>query len=138
MLSSPFGLFACFEPPSSIAGQVNAAHIIGPVRGNISKYRQVVDEHDLPLVVAVDARPFTGLGVGELDGLLSGELVLTFQFNPGDTYIGEATFPPPRWEMPAELAGLLWVDNNFPFAVTSRPNAAAYRPMPAALANLGT
>jgi hypothetical protein len=61
-------------------------------------------------------------------------MVITFQFNPGDTHIGDALFPPPRWDMPPELAGLLWIDNKFPFAVTSRANPAAQRQMPAALA----
>jgi hypothetical protein len=137
-LPSPFGLFACFDPPSSTAGQVSAAQIIAPVKGKISKYRQVVDEHDLALVVAVGAHPFTGLELRELDDLLTGEPVITFQFNPGDTHIGDATFPPPKWDMPAELAGLLWVDNKFPFTVTSRPNPDACRPMPELLAKLGT
>ena len=136
-LSSPFGLYACFEPPSSIAGQVSAAQIIGPVKGKIGKYRRIVNEHNLPLVVAVGAHRFTGLGLRDLDDLLSGEPTVTVQFNLGDTYIGEAMSPPPRWDMPAELAGLLWVDNVFPFAVTSRPNPAAHRPMPAALAGMG-
>ncbi|MBB4913352.1 hypothetical protein [Streptosporangium saharense] len=137
VIPSPFGLFACFDPPSSTAGQVSAAQIIQPVKDKISKYRRIVDEHDLPLVVAVGAHRFTGLGLRELDDLLTGEPVLTFQFNLGDTHVDDAIFPPPRWDMPRELSGLLWVDNKFPFAVTSRPNPAAHRPMPATLASLG-
>ncbi|MGI5286532.1 hypothetical protein ACQEVF_24780 [Nonomuraea polychroma] len=135
-LSSPFGLFACFEPPSSIAGQVSATQIIGPVKGKISKYRRIVSEHNLPLVVGVGAHPFTGLSLRELDDLLTGEPTVTFQFNLDDTHIGEAALPPPSWEMPAELAGLLWVGNKFPFTVTSRPNPGAHRPMPAMPASL--
>ncbi|WP_214111404.1 hypothetical protein [Acrocarpospora catenulata] len=135
-LPSPFGLFACFEPPSSIAGQVSAEQIIGPIRTKINKYRQLVNSHDLPLVVAVGAHPFTGLGLEELDDLLHGQSVITFQFKAGDTHIGRVNSPSPKWDMPPELAGLLWVENAFPFAVTSRPNAAAERPMPAALTDL--
>ncbi|WP_182885746.1 hypothetical protein [Microbispora sp. H10885] len=137
-LPSPFGLYACFEPPSAIAGQVSAAQIVTPVRGKISKYRKLVEEHELPLVVAVGAHPFTGLGLRELDDLLTGEQVITFQFKPGDAYIGKAAVPPSRWDVPAELAGLLWIDNKFPFTMTSRPNPSAHRPMPALLANLGS
>ncbi|MBP2702922.1 hypothetical protein JOL79_03785 [Microbispora sp. RL4-1S] len=137
-LPSPFGLYTCFEPPSSIAGQVNATQIVTPVKGKISKYRKLVEKHELPLVVAVGTHPFTGLGLQELDDLLTGEQVITFQFNLGDAYIGGPAVPSPRWDMPPELAGLLWIDNKFPFTVTSRPNPSAHRPMPALLANLGS
>ncbi|WP_147268416.1 hypothetical protein [Spongiactinospora rosea] len=135
-IPSPFGLRACFEAPSSIAGQVSAAQIVPGVREKISKYRRIVDEHDLPLVVAVGAHPFTGLTLRELDDFLAGEMSMTFQFNIGDGYIGSSTFPSSRWDIPSELSGLLWVDNLFPFEATGRPNSTAQRPMPAILASL--
>ncbi|MFC7650512.1 hypothetical protein ACFQX6_66830 [Streptosporangium lutulentum] len=75
LLPSPFGLYACFDAPSSMAGQVSAAQIIEPVKNKISKYRQLVNKHDLPLVVAVGAHRFTGLSLRELDDLLTGELL---------------------------------------------------------------
>ncbi len=132
MMASPSGLHACFEPPSSMAGIVSARQLADRVADKTRKYAGLAEAHGVPLVVAVGAHRFTGVGLKQLDELLAGSLTTTMQFNLGDTWIGEQTFDmgrPDRWEMPAELAGVLWVDNRWPFGLAWRANPAAHRPV---------
>lgn len=80
------------------------------------------------------AHRFTGVTLDHLDDVLSGLPApkLTFQFSPGDPFIGRQAVnmaPIPPWD----LAGLLWVANQLPFSLTARPNPTAQRPMSAAL-----
>ncbi|MFV2110572.1 hypothetical protein [Micromonospora sp. LOL_015] len=87
----------------------------------------------MPLVVAVGAHRFTCVELSDVDDLLAGAPTISFQFNPGDTFIGSKTINlarPDRWRMPADLAGLLWLHNQPPFAATARPNPEARRPLP--------
>jgi hypothetical protein len=58
---------------------------------------------------------------------------LTFQFNSGDTDIGEQTVamaPVPPWTWPEGLDGLAWIDNQLPFNLTVRPNPTTGRQLP--------
>jgi hypothetical protein len=58
--------------------------------------------------VAVGAHRFTGVTLEHLDNLLAGTPTTTFQFNPGDTWIGESTVnlgQRERWRMPAGACG---------------------------------
>jgi hypothetical protein len=130
-MASPFGPHACFEPASSMAGIVSARQLADRVEDKVRKYAGLAESFDVPLVVAVGAHRFTGVGLKHLDDLLAGSLTTTMQFNIGDTWIGEETVDlgrPDRWEMPAELAGVLWVDNQWPFDLAWRANPAARRP----------
>jgi hypothetical protein len=138
-MSSPLGLHACLVPPSSIAGVVSARQLADRVQDKVRKYRGPAEAFDVPLVVAVDAHRFTGVGVEQLDQLLAGSLTTTLQFNLGDTWIGEGTVDlgrPERWEMPPDPAGVLWVHNRMPFDLTWRPNPGARRPAPATLGSV--
>ncbi len=87
--------------------------------------------------MAAGAHKFTGLHVEQLDDLLKGSPTLRFQFNYGDPFINAPVeidpSNPPRWTMPPELAGVLWVNNDFPFATAWRPNANTRTPAPPAL-----
>ena len=71
--------------------------------------------------------------------LWTGKPVFTMQFNFGDCYLGKPVdinpAKPARWAMPPELAGVLWIDNTFPFGAQWRPNAEAVRPAPNVLAD---
>lgn len=69
---------------------------------------------------------------------LTGVCTLSVQFNFGDSFIHHPMevdpFNPPRWDMPPELAGVLWVNNDFPFTSAWRPNPAPETPAPPLLA----
>jgi hypothetical protein len=135
-MPSPWGLHACFEPPSGIAGPVSARQLAAKVEDKVRKYGDLADALGVPLLLAVGAHRFTGVTLEQLDNLLGGTPTLTFQFNLGDRWIGESTVNlgrPEQWAMPAELAGMLWVDNQMPFGMAWRPNPDARRPVPAAL-----
>jgi hypothetical protein len=135
-MPSPLGLHACFEPPSGIAGPVSARQLAAKVEDKVRKYAGLAGALDVPLLVAVGVHRFTGVTLEHLDNLLTGAPTLTFQFNLGDPWIGESTVNPgrpDRWEMPAGLAGMLWVDNQMPFGLAWRPNPGARRPMTTAL-----
>jgi hypothetical protein len=130
-MASPLGPHACLVPPSSLAGVVSARQLADRVEDKTRKYRALADAFDVPLVVAAGAHRFTGVGLEQFDELLAGSFTTTLQFNFGDPWVGEGTVDlgrPERWEMPAELAGVLWVHNQFPFGVAWRPNPAARRP----------
>ncbi|HEY5986687.1 MAG TPA: hypothetical protein VIV12_09960 [Streptosporangiaceae bacterium] len=134
-MPSPWGLHTCFEPPSGIAGPVSARQLAAKVEDKVRKYGDLADALNVPLLVAVGAHRFTGVTVEQLDDLLAGSLTTTLQFNLGDAWIGEDTVNPARpdrWAMPAELAGMLWVDNQMPFSLAWRPNPDARRPVPTA------
>jgi hypothetical protein len=120
-MASPLGPHACFAPPSSIAGIVSARQLADRVEDKVRKYRSLADAFDVPLVMAVGAHRFTGVGLEQFDELLTGSLTATAQFNFGDAWIAESTVDlarPERWEMPADLAGVLWVRNQMPFDLT--------------------
>ncbi|MFD6912197.1 hypothetical protein ACFWB2_06785 [Streptomyces virginiae] len=124
-------------PPSNIAGVVSAHPLVGRIEEKVRKYRILAEETGLPLIVAAGAHRFTGLDVRQLDDLLKGVHTLTVQLRFGDSFVHQpiALQPgkPPRWSMPAELAGVLWVDNNFPFSGQWRPNPDAAMRAPAEL-----
>ncbi|MEU1797059.1 hypothetical protein [Streptomyces californicus] len=86
--------------------------------------------------MAADAHKFTGVHVQHLDDLLNGSPTLSVQFNFGDPFIHHPVdvdlSNPPRWTMPPELAGVLWVSNDYPFTTTCRPNPTAAAPAPPA------
>jgi hypothetical protein len=128
------GMRTILIPPSGMAGVVSAQPLVAGIEKKISKYRSLAAETGLPLVVAAGADKFTGLGIEQLDCLLNGEHTVTVQFNYGDTFIHDPLDlqpgNPPRWSMPPELAGVLWVDNEFPFTATWRPNLKARTPAP--------
>ncbi|MDQ0765659.1 hypothetical protein [Streptomyces canus] len=121
-------------PPSSMAGVVSAQPLVAGIDEKVRKYRALAEETGLPLIVAAGADKFTGLGIEQLDCLLNGEHTVTVQFNYGDTFIHAPIDlqpgNPPRWAMPPELAGVLWVGNAFPFTARWRPNATALTPAP--------
>lgn len=138
----PPGMRTILVPPSSMAGIVSARPLANGIDEKVSKYRELADEAGLPLIVAAGAHKFTGLGVQQLDDLLSGASTMTVQFNYGDSFIHEPVVfglgNPPRWTMPSELAGVLWVDNTFPFTTQWRLNRDAMTPAQADLVtNLG-
>ncbi|WP_405542712.1 hypothetical protein OG478_13560 [Streptomyces phaeochromogenes] len=128
------GMRTILIPPSGMAGVVSAQPLVAGIEKKISKYRSLAAETGLPLVVAAGADKFTGLGIEQLDCLLNGEHTVTVQFNYGDTFIHDPLDlqpgNPPRWSMPPELAGVLWMDNEFPFTATWRPNLKARTPAP--------
>ncbi|MDJ0342831.1 hypothetical protein QMK19_23285 [Streptomyces sp. H10-C2] len=128
---------AIFTPPSGLAGPVTATALVERIDEKVRKYRVIAQAAELPLLIAAGAHPFTGVGLQQLDHLLDGRLTTTLQFNFGDNYLGppqdiNPSFPR-RWAMPADLAGVLWIDNVYPFGATWRPNGAAARPAPEAL-----
>jgi hypothetical protein len=132
------GMHACFDPPSSRAGAVTTQRLTDGIEGKARKYRKLAEQYAVPLIVAVGAHRFTGVTLDQLDDVLNGLPAprIIFQFNAGDPFIGEQTVnmaPVPPWNWPGNLAGLLWVANQFPFDLTVRPNPAAGRTMPAAL-----
>jgi hypothetical protein len=132
------GMRAILVPPSSRAGLVTAQRLAARIDRKVRKYREVAAGAGLPLIVAAGAHRFTGLGVEELDHLLEGEPTITIKFDFGDTHIHRPVevqpLNPPRWVMPKELAGVLWVDNVFPFTTSWRPNPDALIPAPRPLA----
>ncbi|MFD9374189.1 hypothetical protein ACFWBH_01395 [Streptomyces sp. NPDC059999] len=133
----PPGMRAILTPPSNMAGVVSAQPVAAGIDKKVSKYRALAREAGLPLIVAAGADKFTGLEVQDLDDLLQGVPTLSVQFDFGDSFIHHAVeidpLNPPRWTMPPELAGVLWVDNVFPFATEWRPNPTAAAPAPPGL-----
>jgi hypothetical protein len=136
-LLSPKGLGACFEPPSSTAGPVSAERLSRAVDKKVTKYRHLADDLGVPLVVAVGAHRFTGVDLGNLDDLLAGRAAANIQFGAGDISVGKSITVDmahiAQWTMSSDLSGVLWATNEFPFALTARPNATAKRPMPVGL-----
>ncbi|MGW8767844.1 hypothetical protein ACWGN5_35770 [Streptomyces sp. NPDC055815] len=134
----PPGMSTILVPPSNMAGVVSAQPVTAGIEKKVSKYRALAQEAGLPLIVAAGADKFTGLQLQHFDDLLQGVATLSVQFNFGDSFIHHPVevdpFNPPRWTMPPELAGVLWVDNEFPFTTAWRPNRAAATPAPTALA----
>ncbi|WP_329564470.1 hypothetical protein OG711_38715 (plasmid) [Streptomyces uncialis] len=134
----PPGMRTILVPPSNIAGIVSARPLAAGIDRKVSKYRALARESGLPLIVAAGAHKFTGLTVRQLDDLLTGTPTMTVQFNFGDSFIHEPVSfqpgAPPRWSMPPDLAGVLWVDNVFPFTTRWRPNQATAAPAPPGLA----
>ncbi|WP_017238197.1 hypothetical protein [Streptomyces sp. SS] len=134
----PPGMSTILLPPSNMAGVVSAEPVTVGIEKKVSKYRALAQEAGLPLIVAAGADKFTGLQLQHLDDLLQGNATISVQFNFGDSFIHHPVevnpLNPPRWTMPPELAGVLWVDNEFPFTTAWRPNPAAATPAPSALA----
>ncbi|MGW0572950.1 hypothetical protein [Streptomyces tauricus] len=128
------GMRTILSPPSGMAGVVSAQPLVARIEEKVSKYRAVAKGAGLPLIVAAGADKFTGLGIEQLDCLLTGTPTVTVQFNFGDTFIhNPIEFQPdnpPRWTMPPDLSGVLWLGNEFPFAATWRANAQAQTPAP--------
>jgi hypothetical protein len=137
LMDSPFGMSACFEPPSNRAGIVSADRLLENTQKKVTKYRELAITHRIPLVVAVGAHKFTGVTLDTIDQALHGAPAPSFtvQFGSGDTFLAPPTTfewkPVAPWPMPAALAALMWVDHAFPFAVTVRPNPLANIPFPA-------
>ena len=133
----PPGMGTILVPPSNRAGVVSAQPATLKIEGKVKRYRELAQETGLPLIVAVGAHRFTGLQVQQLDDLLKGVSSVRFQLDFGDQYIGPPVeinpFNPPRWTMPPELAGVLWVNNEFPYNTDWRPNPAAATPAPPVL-----
>lgn len=138
-LPSPNGLHAQFAAPSGVAGPVHASRLAEAVDAKVRRYAKLADSHNVPLVVAVGAHRFTRVDLTDVDDLLAGSATMSFQFNIGDTFIGEKAVSlahPQRWVMPPDLAGLMWLHNQPPFAATTRPNPQARRLMPRRLTDL--
>jgi hypothetical protein len=132
---SPLGMHAAFDPPSSRAGVVSAKDLMERAEDKVRKYRGLALAYGVPLIIAVGAHRFTGLTLQHLDDVLTGLSApkLTFQFNSGDTDIGEQTVamaPVPPWTWPEGLDGLVWIDNQLPFNLTVRPNPTIGRRLP--------
>ncbi|MEU2245065.1 hypothetical protein ABZ572_37420 [Streptomyces sp. NPDC018338] len=115
-----------------MAGVVSAQPVTAGIEKKVSKYRALAQEAGLPLIVAAGADKFTGLQLQHFDDLLQGVATISVQFDFGDSFIHHPVevdpFNPPRWTMPSALAGVLWVDNEFPFTTDWRPNPAARQP----------
>lgn len=130
----PPGMRTILIPPSNMAGVISAQSVAAGIQKKISKYHALAEEAQVPLIVAVGADKFTGLEVQHFDNLLRGAPTLSVQFNFGDSFIHKPVdidpSNPPRWTMPPELAGVLWVNNDFPFTSAWRPNPAATTPAP--------
>ncbi|WP_344134468.1 hypothetical protein [Luedemannella flava] len=138
-LPSENGLCAQFAAPSGVAGAVDAGRLVQAVDDKVSKYAKLAVRHDVPLIVAVGAHRFTRVDLSDLDDLLEGVATISFQFSPGDTFLGTKSVNlarPAQWKMPADLAGLLWLHNQPPFGATARPNPEGHRSMPPLLAGL--
>lgn len=92
----------------------------------------------VPLIVAVGAHRFTGVTLASLDDVLTGLPApkITFQFDAGDPWIGSQAVslaPVPPWSWPDDLAGLLWIENQLPFSLVTRPNRDSRLARPPAL-----
>jgi hypothetical protein len=132
-MASPYGIRACFQPPSEIAGEVSARRIAQGAARKVARYTGLADMHGVPLIVATGAHPFTGVDLSNLDDLLTGNPTITFQFNHGDTFVGDRTVTldrPETWAMPPELSAIVWIDNRFPFRASVRANPGTVRPLP--------
>jgi hypothetical protein len=133
------GLYAQFAAPSGVAGPIDASRLARAVDAKVNKYVDLAEDHSVPLVVAVGAHRFTGVDLSHIDELLAGAPTVSFQFNIGDGYIGmkgTRLDRPTQWTMPADLAGLLWLDNRYPFGGAARPNPKGRRALPHPLAEL--
>ncbi|MGN9767438.1 hypothetical protein ACTMS2_20030 [Micromonospora sp. SD12] len=140
-LQSANGIRAQFAAPSGVAGPVDASRLVKAVDEKVSKYADLANHHNVPLVIAVGSHRFTSVDLADLDDLLAGASTIGFHFNVGDTYIGTKTVNPARptqWTMPTNLAGLLWLHNQPPFNATARPNPDGHRQMPQHLAQMTT
>lgn len=131
-MTSPWGVRACFNPPSEMAGVVDSQSLKTHVEEKVRKYRTLADDYGVPLVVAVGAHKFTGLSLEEVDHLINGAdaPVITFQFNAGDQMVSSRPIPwgpVAPWTMPEELSELIWISNEFPFPLTRRVNPRARR-----------
>ncbi|MGW6413351.1 hypothetical protein ACWF95_40725 [Streptomyces vinaceus] len=130
----PSGMGTVLVPPSGRAGVVSAQQVCSGIDRKVGKYGEIAREAGLPLIVAAGAHRFTGLEVQQLDDLLAGLPTLSVQFDFGDSFIHDPVeidpSSPPRWTMPQDLAGVLWVNNDFPFTTAWRPNPAATTPAP--------
>lgn len=137
----PPGMSTILIPPSGMAGVVSARSVTAGIEKKVNKYRTLAKEAGLPLIVAAGAHKFTGVHVQHLDDLLNGSPTLSVQFNFGDPFIHHPVdvdlSNPPRWTMPPELAGVLWVSNDYPFTTTCRPNPTAAAPAPPAFLGKG-
>jgi hypothetical protein len=125
MIGSEDAPHADFIPPSSLAGVVTAERLAQRIEAKVSKYAKLARKYDVPLVIAAGAHKFSGLQLEHLDSLLAGAMTTTFQFGAGDTFIGSKEInlgAAPRRTMPRDLAGVLWIENTFPFRATMRPN----------------
>jgi hypothetical protein len=135
-MQSPNGLYAQFAAPSGVAGPVDANRLAEAVDAKVRRYAALASARSVPLVVAVGAHRFTRVDLDDVDDLLAGSATMSFQFNIGDTFIGENTVNlayPRQWTLSPDLAGLLWLHNQPPFGSTARRNAQARRPMPIGL-----
>jgi hypothetical protein len=136
LMDSPFGLSACFEPPSCRAGIVSADRLLENTQKKVTKYRDLARAHHVPLAVAVGSHKFTGVTLDTVDQALQGAPgpSFTVQFGPGDTFIEPVTTlawkPVAPWAMPVDLAALMWVSHDFPFTVALRSNPQAAIPFP--------
>ncbi|REF00315.1 hypothetical protein [Thermomonospora umbrina] len=136
------GLRAELAWPTPIAGRVSAEKMARKVNDKVSRYRQLADDLNVPLIVAVGAEPFTGVTLDVVDDLIAGRGTIVIQFNGSDLTRGVSGGTldlgrSARWEMPPNLAGLVWLQRDFPFSATARPNTGGRRPMPDALAGMG-
>ena len=137
LMESPWGMAACFEPPSCRVGVVSADRLLERTLEKVAKYRSLTRAHGVPLVVAVGAHKFTGVTLDMVDQALRGAAapLITWQFGHGDTFLAPPITlenkPVPPLPMPPDLAALMWVDHTFPFPVTVRPNPLATVPYPA-------
>ncbi|MFD4576745.1 hypothetical protein ACFWNK_30815 [Streptomyces sp. NPDC058417] len=133
----PPGMSTILVPPSNMAGVVSAQLVTAGIERKVGKYRALAREAGLPLIVAAGADKFTGLQIQHFDDLLQGVATISVQFDFGDSFIHHPVevdpFNPLRWTMPPELAGVLWVNNEFPFTTAWRPNLIAATPVPPAL-----
>lgn len=123
---SPYGLRACFQPPSSIAGPIDARPLCRAIEAKAQRYKTVAQSLGVEFAVAAGAHRFTGLDESHMLSLLKGERTVTFQFNIGDVHIGEHhvdTSIDPHWSMPPALGGIVWLGNVFPFESKWIPNA---------------
>jgi hypothetical protein len=105
------------------------------VDDKVAKYRHLAEAYEVPLMVAVGAHRFTGVTLQHVKDVITGLPApkMTFQFSPGDPFIGEhpvTAAPVAPWRWPKELAGLLWIENELPFRVAAQINPSAKRQMP--------
>lgn len=135
------GVYAQFAAPSGVAGPVEAGRLARAVDEKVAKYVDLANRYNVPLVIAVGAHRFTRVDLSDVDELLAGAPTVSFHFNIGDTFVGTKAVNlarPAQWTMPADLAGLLWLHNQPPFAATARPNPAGRGAIPQPLAQLVT
>ncbi|WP_169454361.1 hypothetical protein [Catelliglobosispora koreensis] len=78
-LGSARPLHAQLAAPSEIAGPVHASRLTDAVDEKVKKYAGLAGRCQVPLVAAVGAHRFTGVGRHEVDNLLAGEPTISFQ-----------------------------------------------------------